>query len=88
MQDTTWMNAKTAKENGFIDEIMFEDQKPALANADGSLTFNPGIISKIKNLMHSPKPEKKATDDVDKPTQENKSDKGQAKNNLSLLLWN
>lgn len=88
MQDTTCMNAKTAKENGFIDEIMFEDQKPALANADGSLTFNPEIISKIKNLMHSPKPEKKATDDVDKPTQENKSDKGQAKNNLSLLLWN
>lgn len=88
MVDTTWMNAKTAKENGFIDEIMFEDNEPALVNADGSVSIKPEMITKIKNLLHKPKEVDKKTSDVSKPTEiKNTVNKRQAKN-LSLLLWN
>ena len=51
------MNAKTAVENGFADEIMFENE-PAVVNADGDLVFKPEMISKIKNLLHKEKPAK------------------------------
>lgn len=54
MTKTTWMNAKTAVENGFADEIMFENE-PAVVNADGDLVFKPEMISKIKNLLHKEK---------------------------------
>ena len=54
MAKTTWMNAKTAVENGFADEIMFENE-PAVVNADGDLVFKPEMISKIKNLLHKEK---------------------------------
>lgn len=84
MEKTTWMNAKTALDNGFIDEIMFENREPALVNADGSMAINPAMISKIKNLLHK----KKSTNDVDKLNQKNEEkSKGQVKKDLSLLLW-
>ena len=36
MAKESWMNAKTAVANGFVDSIMFEDeQMPAVVNADG-----------------------------------------------------
>ncbi len=54
MAKTTWMNAKTAVENGFADEIMFENE-PAVVNADGDLVIKPEMISKIKNLLHKEK---------------------------------
>lgn len=73
MAKTTWMNAKTAVENGFADEIMFENE-PAVVNADGDLVVKPEMISKIKNLLHQEKNEEKPK-------------KSQEKENLALLLW-
>lgn len=73
MVKTTWMNAKTAVENGFADEVMFENE-PATVNADGDLVVKPEMISKIKNLLHKEKIEEKPK-------------KSQEKENLALLLW-
>lgn len=85
MVDTTWMNAKTAVENGFADEVMFENKEPALVNADGSLSVKPEMINKIKNLLHR---DIKKTNDVSKPI-ENKEEqpKKSKKNDFALLLW-
>ena len=88
MADTTWMNAKTAVENGFADEVMFENKEPALVNADGSLSVKPEMISKIKNLLHRDTETSKKTDDVSKPIENKKKQpKKSKKNDLSLLLW-
>ena len=86
MQKETWMNAKTAYDNGFVDEIMFADESPSATNSSGNVIFTSQMISKIKNLIHK----SEASNDDDKPITSNKEkseDKGQAKKNLSLLLW-
>lgn len=72
MKSNTWMNAKTAKANGFIDEIMFENEAPTVVNATGGLILNDQMISKIKNLLHS-----ESSDDT-KPTK-NKNEKPKTK---------
>lgn len=85
MVNTTWMNAKTAVENGFADEVMFESKEPALVNADGSLSVKPEMINKIKNLLHR---DIKKTNDVSKPIEnKEKQPKKSKKNDLALLLW-
>lgn len=85
MVDTTWMNAKTAVENGFADEVMFENKEPALVNADGSLSVKPEMINKIKNLLHR---DIKKTNDVSKPIEnKEKQPKKSKKNDFALLLW-
>lgn len=83
MCETTWMNAKQAVDKGFADSIMFEnDQAPAVVNAYGIPVLSNSAIRKIKELIHE------KSDDDSKPI-ENKqdTDKGQAKKDLSLLLW-
>lgn len=88
MTDTTWMNAKTAVENGFADEVMFENKEPALVNADGSLSVKPEMINKIKNLLHRDNEANKKTNDVSKPSEnKEKKPKKSKKNDLALLLW-
>lgn len=88
MIDTTWMNAKTAVENGFADEVMFENKEPALVNADGSLSVKPEMINKIKNLLHRDSNLGKKTNDVSKPIEnKEKQPKKSKKNDLALLLW-
>lgn len=88
MVDTTWMNAKTAVENGFADEVMFESKEPALVNADGSLSVKPEMINKIKNLLHRDSNLGKKTNDVSKPIEnKEKQPKKSKKNDLALLLW-
>ena len=85
MCNTTWMNAKEAVDKGFADEIMFQnDKKPALVNADGSLSVKPDTINKIKNLLH-----KKSTENVVKPPQttpENKENDSQLQKKLAILF--
>lgn len=88
MVDTTWMNAKTAVENGFADEVMFENKEPALVNADGSLSVKPEMINKIKNLLHRDSNLDQKTNDVSKPIEnKEKQPKKSKKNDLALLLW-
>lgn len=87
MSDTTWMNAKTAVENGFADEIMFQNKEPAV-NVDGSLLVQPEMINKIKNLLHRNVEASKKTDDVSKLNKNKKEQpKKSKKNDLALLLW-
>jgi ATP-dependent protease ClpP protease subunit len=88
MANTTWMNAKTAVENGFADEVMFENKEPALVNADGSLSVKPEMINKIKNLLHRDAEVSKKTNDVSKPIEnKEKEPKKDKANDLDLLLW-
>ena len=88
MANTTWMNAKTAVENGFADEIMFENKEPALVNADGSLSVKPEMINKIKNLLHRDTEASKKTNDVSKPIENKKKEPKKDKaDDLDLLLW-
>lgn len=50
MNNETWMNAISAKENNFIDEVMFENSnnlKNSIANSDGTLPFE--VINKMRN---------------------------------------
>lgn len=72
MANTTWMNAKTAVENGFADEVMFEQKEPVVVNADGDLPISPEMISKTKNIIHNNKKSKKKSQEI---------------KNLALLLW-
>lgn len=72
MANTTWMNAKTAVENGFADEVMFEQKEPAVVNADGDLPISSEMISKTKNIIHNNKKSKKKSQEI---------------KNLALLLW-
>ena len=83
MCNTTWMNAKEAVDKGFADEIMFQnDKKPALVNADGSLSVKPDMINKIKNLLHS-----KSTENVAKLQENlNKENKSQLQSKLAILF--
>lgn len=83
MCNTTWMNAKEAVDKGFADEIMFQnDKKPALVNADGSLSVKPDMINKIKNLLHS-----KSTENVVKLQENlNKENKSQLQSKLAILF--
>lgn len=77
MAKESWMNAKTAVANGFVDSIMFEDeQMPAVVNADGVPILSNQVINKIKNLIKESKPQNK-----NKPKRQVKNE------NLSLLLW-
>lgn len=46
MQKETWMSAESAKEHGFVDEVMFDEVK-AVANATGALPDN--VINLLKN---------------------------------------
>lgn len=83
MCNTTWMNAKEAVDKGFADEIMFQnDKKPALVNADGSLSVKPDTINKIKNLLHS-----KSTENVVKLQENlNKENKSRLQSKLAILF--
>ena len=83
MCNTTWMNAKEAVDKGFADEIMFQnDKKPALVNADGSLSVKPDTINKIKNLLHG-----KSTENVVKLQENlNKENKSQLQSKLAILF--
>ena len=83
MCNTTWMNAKEAVDKGFADEIMFQnDKKPALVNADGSLSVKPDTINKIKNLLHG-----KSTENVVKLQENlNKENKSQLQRKLAILF--
>ena len=83
MCNTTWMNAKEAVDKGFADEIMFQnDKKPALVNADGSLSVKPDTINKIKNLLHG----KSTENDVKLLPKDNKKNDSQLQSKLAILF--
>lgn len=58
MDRETWLNAKQAKELGFVDEIMFDENNQIAAASKGYL-LPPEVINKIRNLVKNPANEDK-----------------------------
>lgn len=54
MDKETWMTADRAKELGFIDEIMFDDDLDLVASVDYSGLLPKETIEKIRNTIKSP----------------------------------
>ena len=54
MDKETWMTAEKAKELGFIDEIMFENDLQLVASTDFSGMLPPEVINKIRNTIKNP----------------------------------
>lgn len=54
MDAETWFNSDSAIENGFADEVMFEDKKNLSLSANfGAVTLSDDAIDKIASLMDS-----------------------------------
>lgn len=51
MDKETWMTAQEALEHGFVDEIMFDEQKQLAASASTSVLLPPEVVNKIRQLM-------------------------------------
>lgn len=51
MDKETWMSAEKAKEYGFVDEIMFEDDNLWVANFDNGGMLPQEVINKMKNKV-------------------------------------
>lgn len=55
MDKTTYLNAQQAKEYGFVDEIMFEENKEIITNSVESVLLPQSVISKAKNMLKQQK---------------------------------
>jgi len=51
MDRETWLNAQQAKEMGFADEIMFDQQNVLIASAGPATMLPAAVINKVKNLL-------------------------------------
>lgn len=54
MDNETWMTAQKAKELGFIDEIMFDEEQQLIANYGYSGLLPPEVINKMRNMIKNP----------------------------------
>lgn len=54
MDNETWMTAQKAKELGFVDEIMFENDSQLVASTDYSGMLPPEVINKMRNTLKNP----------------------------------
>lgn len=54
MDYETWMTADKAKELGFIDEVMFENDLQLVASTDYSGMLPQSVINKMRNTIKSP----------------------------------
>ncbi len=64
MDHETWMTAEKAKELGFIDEIMFENDLQLVASTDFSGMLPPEVINKIRNTIKNPLNSQKNETDI------------------------
>ncbi|MEA5085095.1 MAG: Clp protease ClpP [Lachnospiraceae bacterium] len=67
MDKETWLTAQQAKELGFVDAIMFEDEVQAVASADVGGLLPQSVINKIRNEFRK---EPEAKDKEEKAKQE------------------
>lgn len=52
MDKTTWLTPQKAKENGFVDEIMFDEgNKLAASMKTGQFLLSPNVIEKVRNVL-------------------------------------
>lgn len=59
MSKETWLNAEQAKEKGFVDSIMFEEERDAVASVGLMLPNN--VIDKVRNIMKQPSDNERLT---------------------------
>lgn len=76
MNEETWMTAQEAKEAGFIDEIMFEEEVSAVANANthmlnGSL-LPKEVVDRMRELLANQEIEVSALNTIEVPKNNNK----------------
>lgn len=76
MDNETWMTAEKAKELGFIDEIMFENDLQLVASTDFSGMLPPEVINKIRNTIKNP---------LNSQNEENETDILMAKSKFNYL---
>ncbi|ASN72282.1 putative peptidase S14 ClpP [uncultured Caudovirales phage] len=71
MDNETWLTAQKAKELGFIDEIMFENESQWVANFNHSEMLPPEVINKVRNAIKSPnfQESQEDTERIDKKNQ-------------------
>ncbi|MDP4158390.1 MAG: Clp protease ClpP [Bacillota bacterium] len=84
MNQETWLNAQQAKENGFADEVMFDEGNQLVASFGGSMLLPPEVINKVRNLI------KQQPSNIESPNLEDQAailmrNKAQAKLNLLKL---
>ncbi|WP_315122332.1 head maturation protease, ClpP-related [uncultured Clostridium sp.] len=70
MDKETWLTAQRAKELGFIDEIMFENESPWVANFNHSEMLPQEVINKVRNTVKNPNIQE-TTNEIDKVDKEN-----------------
>lgn len=69
MDNETWMSAKKAKELGFIDEIMFEDENQFVANLNNSELLPPEVVNKVLNIIAKEAKPDESTEENEKNNQ-------------------
>jgi ATP-dependent protease ClpP protease subunit len=66
MDDETWLTPQQALENGFIDEIMFDQQPIKVVASVGNNTILPAqVINKIRNTINPMMKQKQSADQSD-----------------------
>jgi ATP-dependent protease ClpP protease subunit len=81
MADETWMDAKKAKELGFADEIMFDENNQIAASYGNGLLPNE-VINKVKNELNN----KKIAAQAEKKQKENEIERAIAKLKLTMII--
>lgn len=60
MNEETWMDAQSAVDNGFADEVMFQNEAPKLVASINSSVLNQATIDKVKALKNNQSEDKTA----------------------------
>lgn len=55
MGDETWMNAQSAVDNGFADEVMFQNEAPRLVAAVQTPLLPKNVVDKVREMKKQPK---------------------------------
>lgn len=85
MNQETWLNAQQAKENGFADEIMFDDGNQLVASIYNFVVLPPEVINKMVNSPLNPSNPTKDEADILIQKQAFAQKQAQAKLNLLKL---
>ena len=72
MNNETWLNAQQAKEKGFADEVMFDENNKLVASLGNSQMLPTEVINKVKNEL------------IDKKNKEKVIQENKIKNELDL----
>ena len=73
MNNDTWMDCETAKEKGFIDEVMFQEEK-AIASVEGMIPQK--VINGVRNTLMEQKLKNEDEDSSDKEESKEESSDG------------